>query len=132
MSPLAQLNEMLALRFAQQTGRMNPMLMLAIQNGMARGGPAGGPLSALKQSTPGSLVQGQGGGQDDNVPAVLSPGEYVWDADTVSAVGDGNNEEGARRLDEVRERIRAKKRSAPASKIPPKTGRLENYMQGIR
>ena len=126
---------MLALRFAQQTGRMNPMLMLAMQQGMARGGPTGA-LGALKPQAPAdpsaNLVQGQGGGQDDNVPAVLSPGEYVWDADTVSAIGDGNNDEGARRLDQVRERIRAKKRAAPASKIPPKTGRLENYMQGIK
>lgn len=51
------------------------------------------------------FVQGDGSGQEDNVDAKLSPGEVVWDAGTVSAVGDGNSEEGARRLMAARDKI---------------------------
>lgn len=54
----------------------------------------GGPLRAMT-----------GGGQEDNIPARLSRGEYVMDATTVADVGDGNTEEGFKRLDEMRERI---------------------------
>lgn len=63
---------------------------------------------------------GEGGGQDDMVSANLSPGEYVMDADVVSALGDGSNEAGAAALDRMREAIRAHKRSAPADSIPPR------------
>lgn len=131
MSPLSELLAILALQDARAGQPVSP----ALASGQyARGGRAGalGLLKRQPAAVPTRLVQGQGGGQDDNVPAALSPGEYVWDADTVSAIGDGSNEEGARRLDQLRERIRAKKRAAPASKIPPKTGRLENYMQGMK
>lgn len=50
-------------------------------------------------------VRGPGAGQDDKVNAVLSDGEFVFDAGTVSAIGDGSNEAGARRLDEMRKAI---------------------------
>jgi len=63
---------------------------------------------------------GGGGGQGDRVPAMLSPGEYVWDADTVAALGDGDNASGAAALDAAREAIRAHKRSAPPTEIPPR------------
>lgn len=62
---------------------------------------------------------------------MLAPGEYVWDADTVAALGDGSTEEGARKLDALRERIRRHKRSAPASKIPPKAKKPEQYLKEI-
>ncbi len=74
-------------------------------------------------------VRGPGGGQDDQVPARLSPGEYVFDADVVSALGDGNNEHGAALLDAMRERIRAHKRSAPPDSIPPKAHAPEKYLK---
>lgn len=76
-----------------------------------------------------SMIDGEGGGQDDNVPAMLSPSEYVMDADVVAALGDGNPSEGARKLDEFRERIRRHKRGAPSSKIPPKAKPLESYLR---
>ena len=63
------------------------------------------------------------------MPARLSPGEYVFDADVVSALGDGNNEHGAALLDQMRERIRAHKRSAPADRIPPKAHAPERYLK---
>lgn len=92
--------------------------------GFAEGGdvmPAddAGP-GALSQSAPFvGYVEGTDGGQSDLIDAKLSPGEYVWDADSVSAIGDGNNAAGAARLDQMREEIRAHKRSAPPDEIPP-------------
>lgn len=73
-------------------------------------------------------VTGPGGGQDDLIEARLSPGEYVFDADTVAALGDGNNEEGARRLDAMREQIRGHKREAPPTEIPPQAAPPEEYL----
>lgn len=104
---------------------------------LAHGGPAphdahcrctmcsGGAVSSYAR---GSLVRGPGGGQDDQVHAMLSPGEYVMDADTVSALGDGDNASGADKLDQMRENIRAHKRSAPPSKIPPRAHAPEHYL----
>lgn len=76
------------------------------------------------------LVGGTGGGQDDLVDARLSVDEYVMDADTVAALGDGSPSEGARKLDKMRERVRKHKRSAPASKIPPKAKDPMVYLKG--
>lgn len=50
-------------------------------------------------------VQGDGGGQEDNVDAKLSPGEFVMDAGSVSKLGDGNSNEGAKRMEQIREAI---------------------------
>jgi hypothetical protein len=62
---------------------------------------------------------GRGDGMSDNVAfkvkgggnidtALLSPDEYVVDAYTVSALGNGSSEAGARILDEFREEVRKK------------------------
>lgn len=95
---------------------------LYAQGGLSLGasGPHHGPGS----------VHGPGSGQQDLVPAHLSPGEYVMDADTVASLGDGNSEEGARRLDAWREQLRAHKRSAPNSKIPPPAESPSHYLKG--
>jgi len=84
----------------------------------------------LKRGGLGALVDHPSGGQDDKVPAMLSGGEYVFDADAVSALGDGSTEAGAAKLDKMRENIRAHKRSAPPNKIPPKAKAPEQYMKG--
>ena len=77
----------------------------------------------------GGQVPGSDPGQGDTVPAMLSPGEYVFDADTVSSLGDGNNAAGASALDQMRQSIRAHKRSAPVSKIPPKAKPPAAYLK---
>jgi hypothetical protein len=77
-------------------------------------------------------VQGAGGGQDDLIDARLADGEYVFDADIVAALGDGSNAEGAKRLDEMREAIRAHKRSAPNNKIPPKAKSPLAYLKKVK
>jgi len=77
-------------------------------------------------------VRGGAPGQADDVEARLSPGEYVWDADVVAALGDGNNEAGAAALDKAREAIRKHKRSAPATAIPPKAKSPLAYIKGAK
>lgn len=62
----------------------------------------------------GGLLHGPGTGQSDEIegttpsghPVLLSDGEYVIDAPTVAALGDGSTDAGARRLDELRKQIR--------------------------
>jgi len=76
------------------------------------------------------LLRGGSSGQADDVPIHASHGEYVMDADTVSALGDGNNEAGASALDQMRINLRKHKRSAPATSIPPKAKSPEQYLKG--
>ena len=85
----------------------------------------GGALSQVSR-----YVSGDGDGQADKIPAMLSDGEYVMDAESVSALGNGSSEAGAKRLDEFRMNLRKHKRSAPIGKIPPKTKKLNKYMSG--
>lgn len=62
----------------------------------------------------GGLLDGPGTGQSDEIeattpsgrPVLLSDGEYVIDAPTVAALGDGSTNAGARRLDALRKQIR--------------------------
>jgi hypothetical protein len=62
----------------------------------------------------GGLLYGPGTGQSDEIegatpsgrPVLLSDGEYVFDAPTVAALGDGSTNAGARRLDDLRKQIR--------------------------
>ena len=90
------------------------------QTGMAAGGDVQGWLA------------GDSSGQADDVNASLSHGEYVFDADTVAALGDGNTEAGAKELDRMRKAIRQHKRSAPASKIPPPSKGALAYLKGVK
>ena len=64
------------------------------------------------------------------MPAKLSHGEYVMDADVVSALGDGNTEAGAAKLDQMRHAIRSHKRSAGARDIPPQARAPMQYLKG--
>jgi hypothetical protein len=78
----------------------------------------------------GGHVRGPGTGRSDDIPAVLSDGEYVIDSESVAMLGDGSTDAGARRLDEMRENLRkhkskklAKGGFSDAAKKP------ERYMQ---
>jgi hypothetical protein len=73
----------------------------------------------------GHYVKGRGTGQSDEIPAMLADSEYVFDADTVAALGDGSSDAGAKFLDNFREAVREHKRSAPVDKIPPKASPLQ-------
>lgn len=80
----------------------------------ARGGdvhdqPPMGPLARhMLPATHGgpAYIQGEGDGTSDDIDAKLSNGEYVMDAGTVAMLGNGSNEAGARKLDELRENLR--------------------------
>jgi len=76
----------------------------------------------------GFAVNGPGTGQSDDIPTMLADGEYVFDADTVAALGDGSTKAGAAALDKMREEIRKHKRSAPVDKIPPKARSPLDYL----
>ncbi len=76
------------------------------------------------------LVRGKDGGQDDTIDARLSPGEYIIDAEVVSALGDGNTEAGAKKLDKMRYNVRKHKRSGGLAQIAAKSKEPEEYLKG--
>ena len=63
------------------------------------------------------LVEGQGGGMDDQVQGMIgdqqrvavSPGEFIVPADVVSGLGDGDTGAGADELDSMMERVRVER-----------------------
>jgi len=74
---------------------------------------------------------GQGDGRSDHVEARLSPGEWVADAETVSMLGNGSNEAGARKLEQMRQGLRRQKGKALAKgKFSPDAKSPEAYMRG--
>jgi hypothetical protein len=56
----------------------------------------------------GTLVRGKGKGQDDLIKTSVPDGSYIWDASTVSMLGDGSSEAGSKVIDEFENRIRSK------------------------
>jgi hypothetical protein len=66
---------------------------------------AGGALNMVRSYN----VGGGADGRSDDVDAVLSDGEYVFDAETVALLGNGSSEAGANRLEQMREQIRRQK-----------------------
>jgi len=85
-----------------------------------------------KHDQRGFAVGGAGTGQSDDIPTMLSDGEYVFDADTVAALGDGSTKAGSAVLDRMREEIRKHKRSAPVNDIPPKAKTAMAYLKTAR
>jgi hypothetical protein len=78
-------------------------------------------------------VRGPGTGRSDEIPALLSDGEYVIDAETVSMLGDGSGEAGAKRLDELRIKIRKHKgRNLAKGKFSANAKRPDKYLSGGR
>lgn len=77
----------------------------------------------------GGGVRGPGTGRSDEIDARLSDGEYVMDAETVAMLGDGSVDAGARKLDELRHRLRKHKGKALVKgKISPDARDPEHYM----
>jgi hypothetical protein len=70
-------------------------------------------------------------GRADNINALLSEGEYVMDAETVSMLGNGSTDAGAAVLDQMRENLRKDKGSALAQgKISKPAQAPESYLPG--
>lgn len=99
--------------------------------GYAMGGPMFGPMASPMMYARGDYVppDGKGDGRSDHVPAVLSPGEFVMDAETVSMLGNGDNDAGARRLDQMRQNVRKQKgRALVKGKFSPNAKSPESYL----
>lgn len=114
---------------AAHGGQIHPRLMKILHE---RGGElVPGPENRLymRHAKRGFAVEGPGTGQSDDIPTMLSQDEYVIDADTVAALGDGSSKAGAEALDKMREEIRRHKRSAPVDKIPPKAKSPLEYLK---
>lgn len=126
--PYSGMNIQPARRDFAETAAMNPLALRNYGAGPERRffAARGGKPGALEQMR---MIQGGGGGQSDTVPAMLSPTEYVIDADVVASLGDGNPQEGARKLDRFRENVRSHKRGASPAKIPPKARPVESYLR---
>ena len=67
------------------------------------------PMAMAKGGRSEFAVNGPGTGRSDDIPAVLSDGEYVIDAETVALLGDGSSKAGAKKLDELRVKVRKHK-----------------------
>jgi hypothetical protein len=95
---------------------------------MATGGLTGYAKGGSKSSR---YVDGPGSGREDKIPALLSDGEYVIDAETLALLGDGSTKEGARRMDQFRANIRKHKgRALSRGRISPNAKSPDKYMGG--
>lgn len=78
-------------------------------------------------------VNGAGTGRSDDIPAVLSDGEYVIDAETVALLGDGSSKAGAKKLDELRIKVRKHKgKKLAKGRFSANAKRPEAYLSGGR
>jgi hypothetical protein len=78
-------------------------------------------------------VQGPGTGRSDSIPAALSDGEYVMDAETVALLGDGSSKAGAKKLDAMRSNLRkAKGRNLVKGRFSVNAKAPEAYLSGGR
>src|SRR5262252_231748 len=115
-------------------GSEEPDLATADQGAPDQGPP---PAESGEEEEPplaaqagGGLLRGPGSGQSDEIegttpsgrPVLLSDGEYVIDAPTVAALGDGSTDAGARRLDEFRKKVRTNAYGHDKQAKPMKNG----------
>lgn len=91
--------------------------------------PMGGAMQMPQNFDRGGASLGAGDGTSDHIPAMLSDGEYVIDSASVADLGNGSTKAGIKKLDQLRTNLRAHKRSAPASSIPPKAKPIHKYMK---
>jgi hypothetical protein len=98
--------------------------------GMSHGGAMGYSRGSSRDSF---AVEGPGTGRSDDIPAVLSDGEYVIDAETVALLGDGSSKAGAKKLDDLRVKVRKHKgKNLAKGKFSVNAKRPEAYMSGGR
>ena len=75
----------------------------------------------------------EGSGRSDDIPAWLSEGEYVIDAESVALLGDGSGDAGARRLDEMRHNLRKHKgKNLNKGQFSQKAKSPDQYMNKLR
>ena len=99
----------------------------------AKGGGVRAPRKAPPKPREDFRVHGAGTGRSDSIPAVLSDGEYVLDAETVALLGDGSSKAGADKLDQFRVNLRKHKgKHLSKGKISPNAKKPEAYFVGGR
>lgn len=78
-------------------------------------------------------VRGPGDGRSDDIPAMLSDGEYVMDAETVALLGNGSPKAGAEVLDQFRVNLRKHKGQKLAKgEFSANAKKPEHYLAGGR
>lgn len=78
-------------------------------------------------------VEGPGDGRSDDIPAMLSDGEYVMDAETVALLGNGSPKAGAEVLDKFRVNLRKHKGQKLAKgEFSANAKKPEHYLAGGR
>lgn len=92
----------------------------------------GRPIGMAKGGSPNRFaVRGPGTGRSDDIPANLSDGEYVIDAETVALLGDGSSKAGADKLDRFRVNVRKHKgKSLAAGRFSVAAKQPEAYLKG--
>jgi hypothetical protein len=96
----------------------------------------GGAMPARRGGAPKRAefaVNGPGTGRSDDIPAVLSDGEYVIDAETVALLGDGSSKAGAKKLDDLRVKVRKHKgKKLAKGRFSANAKKPEAYLSGGR
>ena len=80
----------------------------------------------------GGRIAGPGDGKSDDIPALLSNGEHVIDAATVSDLGNGDNDTGQKRLEEIKHKIRNSAGRKNPRKASPKQKGLGSLLNSAR
>ena len=76
-------------------------------------------------------IGGGADGRSDDVNALWSDGEYVFDAEAVAMLGNGSSKAGAKKLDDMRAKLRQHKGKALAGgKISPDAKSPLSYLKG--
>jgi hypothetical protein len=80
----------------------------------------------------GGRINGPGDGKSDDIPALLSNGEHVIDAATVSDLGNGDNDTGQKRIEEIKQKIRSNAGRKNPRKASPKQKGLGVLLKSAR
>jgi hypothetical protein len=114
------------------SGTSNPSMYVPDDRRFAEGGAFAAKRGGSSRRTE-FAVNGAGTGRSDDIPAVLSDGEYVIDAETVALLGDGSNKAGAKKLDDLRVKVRKHKGQKLAKgRFSAKAKNPEAYLSGGR
>lgn len=106
------------LKQLRQGLRVNPLATGGLPHKYAAAAPKGHKPEFITGMT-GYYACGAGTGQSDDIPAMLHDGDYVMDAETVSALGDGSSKAGRVVLEGFREKIPHKKEGG-SNPVPAK------------
>ena len=117
--------------FAPQPSGLPQPITTPIPNNPAGPSMYAPDVDNMRFALGGSAVEGAGDGRDDKIPALLSDGEYVIDAETVALLGNGSNKAGAELLDSFRVNVRKQKgKKLARGKFSDNAKRPEHYLAG--